>query len=318
MSLLGCNAVTGLDELSFGGAGASGASGPGTTNSTGTGMPGCVEPLVPEECEAYAQALCEKRRDCFPVLVQTGTPACVASERLNCAGDIAAPDSGMTAETMVACTAARDMQSCGSFVDGYVPEPCAFNGGRSEGEPCYSTAQCASGSVCGAKTESGCGECGIVLPGLNAPCLGGSVCAAGLYCRVGNCVQYEPDQGACGDGIYQCSQTAFCMGMTCFDQQGPGAPCMDPSQCQTFAGVTCSDGSCSPPPLQAVLGQPCNMNGGSCLNSYCAPGSFVCTEVPGICEPCGLAMGMAVFCPFPLTCNGMGTCVLPPAPACDG
>lgn len=272
----------------------------GTAGTGGTGGTGIVRPPdggpVPDgpagaapgraaACAEFAAVTANKAFKCSPLYYQSrfGSEQ-VYKTRLetNCnnIGDL--PGVQWPRRPFPACAAAIQAQTCADWSDDIDVPLCHAPGLGADGANCGSPFQCQSG-FCVSPVAGGCGKC-TVLPGTGAKCYDGENCAPSLACNAAlNCVVPRLKDQPCGPDA-PCRFTLLCRAGKCIDRGGPGAPCTEDIECNTFGSLLCNEarGICVAATVSPAM---CRLNlDGSHL--VCAS-SAIC-KADGICQPVAL------------------------------
>jgi hypothetical protein len=183
-------------------------------------------------CEAQETLICAKYFECasdgLGEHFYGDLAGCVAHRTSTCTAFYRAD--GATAADLDACTAALGDPTCDEFVRYWYdalgwadyPEECVYRGVRSEGEPCETFDQCASG-LCSVEPDD-CGVC-EAEPSEGDSC--SSYCQIGFACIGGTCVVLGDVGDAC-DGSNPCHSASWCDGGVCAAVLHEGDAC-DPN-----------------------------------------------------------------------------------------
>jgi hypothetical protein len=227
-------------------------------------------------CDGFT-AYCAKLNTCAPALVKVGfgtVDECSTRFAIQCKDAVKAPDSGLTATTLSACSTALATATCEDAIYRKVAA-CDFMGGRGNGMACGANAQCTSG-YCSQGSDA-CGVCSALV-GAGTKCEIADDCEPGLDCSSdGHCVV----PGAAGTN---CTATQPCKYGTYCKPATPGAETGSCVNTANAPGVDCNKdyaASCN-----LLLGIFCDGNTGKCANlGFAANG-----------DPCGLVAGKFVLC----------------------
>ncbi|HOU91432.1 MAG TPA: hypothetical protein PLU22_10340 [Polyangiaceae bacterium] len=173
--------------------------------------------VAPEPCERFARDYCERAAECSPLATELqfgDVVRCARQQARWCAGELAAPGSGFSEESLADCGRAVAARPCGRWRPlEDLPEPaCHPQGPRPNHSACFSGAQCRSGFCAREAVTSGPGAgfpapCGtgapVVAPGesCGGPSLPFFGCPLGGLCSRGQCIGPLADEGErCGVG----------------------------------------------------------------------------------------------------------------------
>ncbi len=328
-----CNAVFGVDELSYEASSSAssssastlstsgGAQGGSVTSTTGAGGGGGsveIDPCAPDVsagCKAYAENSCKRHWLCWPfwMNVTYGSELeCVALTKRECGRIRGAPDHGITEQALLDCADDFLALSCGDLMLNLLPSSCVTEGMRANGQPCTTTYQCASTSHCLRPNGATCGSC-TPLPKAGEPCT--DVCSPGSICQAGACIAPQAYNEAC-DAAKPCvPRVNACINGVCSAMKPLGQACsgaataIGSGYCDSAKGLYCANSTPQHPPAcaQTALLYP----GASCSqSSYCAGGSCIgdndadgnkCVGHAKECEVCDATNGPH--------CNIISSCV---------
>ena len=297
--------------------------------------PAEVSDALPQACDDYAYAYCQKLEGCAADAIQLrygSSSTCVTITRTQCELSGDAPSSGQTAATQAACTQALPMWGCGDFVYSQNPPPACQvqTGALPDGAACAVRQQCQSG-FCGAAPNQACGTC-MPAPGAGSPCAQ-TGCPSGFSC-VGTPPVCQPHALAgqmCGQGVV-CDDGLTCVGSTstvpgvcqaAIETMGTACPFSSSTNaCDMNAGLACNEvkNTCQPAKLFPP-GGPCGVVAGQwayCDTGRCVDGNCAAYLLPG--APCQVSAGTNP-CISPTACIGplgaMGTCQYHGAASCQ-
>jgi len=235
-------------------------------------------------CDTFT-AYCQKLNACAPAFVKIGygtVDECNARFKLSCVDSTKAPDSGLTASTISACSAALSGAACTDVIYRKVTA-CNITGGRSNGMACGADSQCTTGYC--AQSDGACGVCSALV-GAGNGCMVDDDCQAGLVCNSASLCVLPGGAGGNCNASQPCAYGLYCLNNACAtDSETPGGTC-NPAlaeSCDILKGIYC-DGSVS-----------------TCKNlGFGAPG-----------DNCGLVAGQFVLC-------STGQCIYPTVDATEG
>lgn len=268
LALAGCNALLGLDAVTYRGDAGTGGSDAGAGGASGdaSGSGGTAGTTTfSQACSAYAQAGCGFYERCYPSTLRAAYStftACLEVFQAYCAPFYDLPGSNSKPADVAACATALANAPCeaaGPFVCRFPPGDVAAGGA------CAAAAQCAAGTCNGAGPEA-CGVCGpsavVVVPngGSCAPVTGKVVyCVTHHACIADVCRPVALEGESCGAGA-TCSPEAVlrleCRGGVCMRAGRAGDACDAAGTCA--AGFTCERATnrCMAMP-EVQPGQPC-------------------------------------------------------------
>jgi hypothetical protein len=328
LALTGCNALLGLDGVTYrgdaatggvsgGGTGGSGAGGGGTIGSAGT----TGTTTFNQACAAYAQAGCGFYERCSPTTLRAAystLATCLEVFQAYCAPFYDLPASNSGPADVAACATAYANAPCESAS----PYVCRFPPGDvPAGGTCAAAAQCATGACNGSGAQS-CGVCGpsatVAVPsgGSCAPMSGKNFyCVTHHACIGGVCQPVALDGESCGPGAICSPEPGLhleCRNGVCVRAGRAGDSCNADGLCAP--GFVCerTSNSCLAMP-EVQPGQPCVSNvDTNCVGGFCDCSDLanrVCRAFPGggqECIPAGVC-GTVDRCMKGLTCNN-GLC----------
>jgi hypothetical protein len=224
--------------------------------------------VAPEACTSYAGAYCAQLKACVPIAFRSAwygsLATCASRVAVECANEVAAPGTALTAPGLTMCSQAISAQTCSEFLTA-LPGPCQWHGSLGNDAGCEYSSQCQS-SLC-RRTAGWCGTC-VNRGKVGDPCgLDINTCQPGLICTGnGACATPVLEGGTCPDVTY-CLPTLVCEQTTCSAGIAEGQACPDQHSCagETFCGRpdagTSGQEECLPVGY-AGIGQPCVLGGG--------------------------------------------------------
>jgi hypothetical protein len=297
-----------------------------------------------QACTANAQAQCARRAACSNNYLITRTygdmATCVARIHDSCMNSLAAPGTGNTPATTMACASFYPSISCQDYLDGNTQTgACAVQAGSlANGQSCHFAAQCQS-TFCSIPFGTECGTCGAV-PAVGAACNGpGGVTSCGghgLECAGADLTATPPTAGACAafvttmggscDATHPCGaglsctpvlttaasrtcQPAGAMGAMCGTNSAasPMVPGCDGNQGLTCNGMTHTCAAITVAAAGAVCGVGADgtftncTNSGDCMGATSMNNHGTCRAAAGDTSACNIATGP--------NCGAASTCV---------
>lgn len=263
-----------------------------------------------------AASSCHQTARCSPAYFayEYGDEAgCEAVTRPACEARLAAPRTGATAASLVACADAEDAYSC----DGSpfrIPDACKVKGSGKDGDACFDSNQCASGTCAylNPTPSTTCGAC-VTPAGVGETCGTAAICQDDLSCAStgsGSNVACAKPQGigqTC-DATHPCGADplAYCVAGSCVKPGAEGASCGGASDapCDPYALLTCNaQQKCAKSTLVGE-GKACGKPGVYCTSAFACVGDVcVARAVEG-----GSCNDQAKPCAIGLRCLS-GTCV---------
>jgi hypothetical protein len=303
-------------------AGATGTAGGGGAAGGGTAGAGSTDPNV--AC-ANLGAICDRFNDCAPLLVTAAygsVDKCKTRFALSCKDAFTAPDSGLTATSIAACSDALPGASCSDILYRKVSE-CSAKGTRPNGSACGTNEQCHTGYC--AQNAAACGVCAEFIAaggtcGVDDDCTPGLICSDDLHCVI---------PGAPGTPCntnQPCQYGNYCrMGSCVAAQTTAGGMCTDAGSCEILKGNFCntSVNSCQTI-ASAQPGSPCGVvnntvvicAGGDCIYANAADAAGLCAAPVMDGQPCGGQAANSAGCLAPARCIN-SRCTLPNSKACN-
>ena len=264
---------------------------------------------------AYAQALCAWNDRCDPVanLLEYGSlAACLSATDRYVALARTAPDTGITDQTLGACTAAANAAPCTQY-PGLLGD-CIFKGTRANGAACAFDEQCRLGRCLIAKGST-CGTCAAV-GGLGEPCTEVPFCQTPLVCdATSKCAARAATGSPCTRRVGCASYGDRCVDGLCVRGFEKGATCSssDTSSDPCGPGMLCVKGICTEMTVTLHAGQTCG-DGIECLDGACLGDGppYTCVAQQHEGEACG-GTNMEICGEYRLQCLS-GTCEFGPPP----
>jgi hypothetical protein len=258
--------------------------------------------LAGQACASEAAARCGKLMSCSPADLSRrfgDVATCEAREALACSNGVAAPDTGTTPGTALACGEALTALTCADFLGKDPPAAC-FPPGPNSGT-CAFAAQCST-SFCSVGANALCGVC-QAQPAVGASCAA-SGCGQTLVCD-GNdhlCAMPVAANGACNPTL-PCDHGLACVGDT-KTTNGTCKPVL------TTVGAACDQTRKTRANCSGDDGLTCNTNTNKCVAQPLVAAGAPCGPISGVQTDC--SAGASCVIPSNKT---IGTCV---APAIDG
>jgi hypothetical protein len=295
----------------------------GVDSGGGDSSGGSTDPNV--AC-ADVSKMCAKLNACAPLLVSIvyGTvEACTTRFKLSCIDAFKAADSGLTAASIAACSAALPGASCEDVLYRKL-SACNAKGKRTNGTACGTDEQCATGYC--THDAAACGVCADFV-GAGSSCTQDDDCEPGLVCsNDSHCVVPGAAGTTCSDN-QPCKYGFYCRGGSCVATKATaGASCQDIGSCELLKGIYCNTTVQTCQKIGAAMpGEPC----GSVNSSFvlCAAGDCVFAntgiDLTGVCamqagdgQSCGAQASNGAGCQAPARCLS-NRCALPNSNACQ-
>lgn len=233
-------------------------------------------------CVEYVAARCERIASCGG---EADEDVCLRQALDACPDEVFGVGSSFTKEEAVVCADAWREFGCEELRRFEVPACAEVAGSRTEGEGCFSSAQCEGG--CLKEGGSECGVCVPVVEGEEVCRPDASLCPGVATCERSGCVSAVPEVACAG----RCAESEVCVEEECVARSVEGADCL-----RGLAGPDIVS-FCSESDLVCVEGK-CESRGG----------------LPDEGEPCleQYDGGARLFlCRDGLVCDGTGKCQLP-------
>jgi len=275
------------------------------------------DPRSPERigsaCTTYASALCAQLASCARALLSAvygELDGCRERTRRACERSASAADAVGTGAGIALCATALETVSCQDLLNNSPPEACRpLPGQRENSSACGEHAQCAS-LRCARADAALCGRC-AELASEGEPCASESDCASGLVCTTAQlCALPLAERGSCATDR-PCGFPLACAAGSCSAPLSLGSHC-DPKadRCNAYAGEVCGPLSllCEPLRYERAAG-PCGYvdggwtacgRGATCVasgdTSHCAPaaaeGEACSSRGPDCLSPARCASGV--------------------------
>ncbi len=278
----------------------------GSSNTTPDSAPTVdAPPTADMACATSAMERCAKLQSCSPADLSKrwgDLATCVTRTTLTCTEALAAPMTGNTPTTTLACASATNAESCTDFFEKVPPTACTTQVGP-ETASCSFPAQCTSGfcalsnaSLCGTcATQPKAGDsCATIGCGQDLNCVQSTMLCQAPVAEAGSCSRDMP----CADGL-------TCVGTTV--TPAVNGTCM--------VEVATAGGTCDP---KHKTGADCSADAGLTCNTM----TNMCVAQPFVAAgmPCGVIDNVTTRCEAAATCvlatgTTAGTCI---ATAADG